>query len=105
MQKFKTIEEAQEAYDRLQGVHTELKGKYDAQAKDFSTAKGVVEELTAKLEDASTGKPAQVIAAVGKQKYVVNFGVNGKTKQQVAEDGKLLQSLVKAESGALTAIK
>ncbi|MEI2274729.1 hypothetical protein OHD16_21460 [Sphingobacterium sp. ML3W] len=105
--KFETLEAAQKAYDTLENEFSKYKSetKIQLELKDteISEVKAVAEDAIAKF-NSKTGI-VDIRAKVGKSTYRVNFGVDGKTKEQVADDSNLLAKLVKAGSGALTLVE
>lgn len=100
MEKFKTLEEAQAAYDALVAAKNkeveELKKQLD---NAESVAKDAIEKVNA--------GPAtnDVFATVDKKKYKILFGVDGKTKQELAADSTALKRLVKIGSGAIELVE
>lgn len=104
MEKFKTVEEAQGAYDALKKLFDKLGAEKTAVNAQLADATKVVEEMSEKLVAAESANP-NVTAKVGKTTYRVNFGVMGKKKADVAKDAKLLAELVKVGSAALTEVK
>jgi len=105
MAKFKNLEEAQAAFDKLSA---EFKVQEDAlknTSEQLADATKVVAELQTKLEEKNKAKPGEVFATVGKVKYRVNFGVRGKKKEEVAKDNNLLAELIKVGSRALSQVK
>lgn len=114
MAKFKTLEEAQAAYDKLvaegkSNTAKAVKSVTEAKDKEIEALKKKIVEAEQVAKDAidkvNDPKPDYVKAKVGKSTYKVNFGVDGKTPEQVAGDADLLARLVKIGSGALTEIK
>lgn len=105
--KFETLEAAQQAYDTLENEFSKYKSdtKVQLESKDQEIAdvKAVAQDAIAKF-NSKTGV-IDITAKVGKSTYRVNFGVDGKTKEQVADDSSLLAKLVKAGSGALTLVE
>lgn len=105
--KFETLEAAQKAYDKLESDFSKHKSetKIQLELKDSELAevKAVAEDAIKKFN--SKSGVIDITAKVGKNTYRVNFGVDGKTKEQVAEDSNLLAKLVKAGSGALTLLE
>ncbi len=109
MDKFKTLEEAQAANDKLAEENNSLKAKITALEEKVKTetnradeAEKVALEINSKLEGLE--KYEDVVVTVKKKKYVINFGVDGKSKEELKEDNKLLERLVEIQSGALTLV-
>lgn len=150
MGKFKTLEEAQKAYDELvktndkstkEAIEVVLNSKnseiedlkkksiqeIEAKDQEISTLKNSVKEITdskiSEIEDlkkqlADAEETARdaiekvnnpeanlVKAKVGGKIYKVNFGVDGKSPEEIAVDQKLLQKLIDIGSGALSMVE
>ena len=125
MAKFKTLEEAQKAFDDLV---VESKSKTAEAVKKAQEAKdrtiATHKEANSKLKDENIDLKKQLQEATdvakdainqvnapkentvkvkhGGKQYKVNFGVDGKTIDEVAKDPDLLKRLVDIQSGALT---
>lgn len=109
MDKFKTIEEAQTAYDKLAEENKVLgesnkafEEKLRAETSRADDAQKAALEMNSKLEDLD--KYDDVIVTVNKSRYRINFGVDGKTKEELKEDKVLLKRLVEIQSGSLTLV-
>lgn len=109
MDKFKTIEEAQSAYDKiveenktLVANNAALEENLKSEIKRAAEAEKVAIEINSKLEGLE--KYEDIFVTVKKKKYKVNFGVDGKSKEELKEDAKLLERLVEIQSGALTLV-
>ncbi|MFD2741956.1 MULTISPECIES: hypothetical protein [Sphingobacterium] len=125
MSKFKTLEEAQEAYDKLvsDSKTKTAEAVKNAQASKDKTIENL-KQSSAKLKDENDGLKKQlkeatdvandaiaqvntpkdnfVKAKVGSKQYKVNFGVDGKTPEEIAKDNDVLNRLVEIGSGAIT---
>lgn len=105
--KFETLEAAQKAYDNLEidfsKYKSETKIQLELKDSELAEVKSVAEDAIKKFN--SKSGVIDITAKVGKSTYRVNFGVDGKTKEQVADDSNLLAKLVKAGSGALTLLE
>ena len=97
--KFKTLEEAQTAYDNEVQAHTATK-------EELEVAKQTALEAINQSNEASAASPKVLEAKVGSNTYTVNFGVehNGKvyTAEEISADADLAKELVNIGSGALT---
>lgn len=129
---FKDLEEAQKAFNELNKKHdaevkahattngklekavSDMKGVRDiltaesnAHAKtkeELKTAQEIAEDAVSKANEAIEKSDPNVYVTFNKEKYRVNFGVNGKTKEEVREDKELVSKLVRNGSGALTKV-
>lgn len=109
--KFKTIEEAQEAYDKLKNDSSE---KIKSLETEVSSHKKEVAKLNKRAEDAeaaaldaiekvnSSANSDDVTVTVDKKKYLINFGVEGLSKDELKENTDLLKKMIKNGSAALT---
>lgn len=130
--KFKDLEEAQKAFDELNKKHEnevkdhaktkgnlekaeanlkESKEKFaaevDAHSKtktELKTAQETALDAIEKANEAIEKSDPNVYVTYNKAKYRVNFGLNGKTKEEVSKDTELVAKLVKNGSGALTKV-
>lgn len=108
---FRSIEEAQEAYNKLKAESAE---KISVFENEIKTHKSEIEKITKRAEDAEkiandaiekvNAQPASddVVVTIDKKKYQINFGVEGFTKVQLKEKSELLKKMVKNGSAALT---
>lgn len=65
-------------------------------------AQQIAEDAVNAANQLSTAQPNELTVKVGNKTYIINFGVDGLTKQELAEDQELLKRLVKIGSGAIT---
>jgi len=110
--KFKDLEEAQKAYDAL--VADQPKAIEKAVADAVKVKDDEIAALTKRAEDAEEvakdavekiDNPNGVTVTVDKVKYRIAFGVDGKSKEELAADQKLLKELIEKGSAALVEIK
>lgn len=100
--KIEDFKSPQEAVDFINGLIDELAAAKTAQAD----AELVAEKALAAADEAFAGAPKQynaTVAGVGKVK--VNFGVDGKSKDEVLTDHELIANLVKKGSHAVTVLE
>lgn len=109
MEKFKTLDEAQAAYDKLTKNVKDLE-------KSVADKDAQIADLTKKASDAETAaqdaidkinngvNTDTVDVTVDKRKYRINFGVDGKSKEDLKCDNKLLKKLIEKGSAAITLI-
>lgn len=110
--KFKSLEEAQKAYDDLVADQPKVIEKAVADAvkvKDDEiaalTKRAVDAEEVAKDAVEKIDNPKGVTVTVDKVKYRIIFGVDGKSKEELAADKELLEKLIKKGSAALEKVK
>lgn len=109
--KFKDLNEAQAAYDALV---TDRDKAIEAAVKEAVKAKDdEIQMLTKRADDAEKiaedavdkfNHAKHTLVTVDKKKYKIAFGVDGKTKEEVAADKTLLAKLIKNGSAAVVAI-
>lgn len=113
--KFKDLEEAQAAYDALvadqdtaiqEAVDKAVKETVENKDKEIAALTKRAEDAEKIAEDAveKFNSPDDIIVTIDKKKYKIAFGVEGKTKEELAEDKSLLAKLVKNGSAAIVAI-
>lgn len=104
--KFENIEDAVAALNDEKKAHDETKRLLEKEKKRADDAEKVATEA---VEDANkvlaTGKPSKPTVTVKGKKYEVKFGVDGLTKEELAQDTKKLEKLVSIGSGALKLVK
>lgn len=105
--KFENLEAAQEAYTKLEQSFKDYKTAVDKQLSDKDKALKDAEEVAQDAISKFNQKSGSLDLTVKVEKftYKVNFGVGGKSKEEVADDQVLLKNLVKIGSGALTKIE
>jgi len=109
--KFKDLNEAQAAYDALvadqtkaieEAVKAAVKSKDDeiaALTKRAEDAEKVAEDAVERVNSGSN-----IYVSFEKKKYKVVFGVDGKSKEEVAADKKLVKELIEKGSAAIVAV-
>lgn len=124
--EFKTIEDAQKAFDSVNEkyaaeVESHKKTKaalaektksleaekeaHKATKKELKVAEEIANDAIAKANQAlSEASSEGVVVTIGKAKYRINFGVEGFSKEELKDQKELLAKLVKAGSGALSAV-
>lgn len=109
MDKFKTLEEAQAAYDKLFADNKSLseqkaalEGKVKLESDRANEAEKIALEMNSKLEELD--KFEDIIVTIKSSKYRINYGVDGLSKEELKSDKKLLEQLVAKQSGALTKV-
>lgn len=123
--EFKTIEDAQKAFAGLSEkyaseveAHKKTKAEladsektlkdekksHEATKAELKTAQGIAEDAISKANEAIEKSDPNVYVTFNKENYRINFGVNGKNKEEVREDKGLVAQLVKNGSGALTKV-
>lgn len=100
-----TLDQAKEQIATLTTENAQLKSTLEAANKDKEVAQNeAINAINKYNELANNSEPkedAKLIVTVNKEKYKVLFGVDGKTKEEIANDAKECARLVKIGSGAL----
>jgi hypothetical protein len=65
-------------------------------------AQKIATDAVAIANNTANATPGEVTIKVDKKTYIVNFGVDGLTKEEVSQDTDLVKRLVKIGSGALS---
>lgn len=102
--EFKTIEEATKAYGELEAKHEAEEKSHEATKNELKQAQEVAKDAIDKANEAIEKSDPNTYATVKGSKYIINFGVDGLTKDQLKRDGAKLSKLVNLGSGALTKV-
>lgn len=102
MANFKSLEEAQKAYDGLLVSKKDLDKKIIELTKRAEDAELAAKDAIEKINSAPVVEDYTV--TVDKKKYRINFGVDGFTKEQLKDQADLLKKLVKIGSGSISLI-
>lgn len=109
--KFNSIEEAQEAFDKLQKESNEKikslekenashKEEVVKQSKRADDAEAIAQDAIEKVNSSESAD--DVTVSVDKKKYRINFGVEGFTKEELKNESDLLKKMIKSGTAALT---
>ncbi|WP_285055151.1 hypothetical protein [Pedobacter ginsengisoli] len=105
--KFKTLEEAQAAFDAQELQLKDVQAALTLALKGKTDAEEIAEDALAKVGKYEAQLPKKFIGKLDKSEYEVLFGVDGYTKEDLVDpkNKKVLAELVKNSSGAVKRVE
>lgn len=104
--KFKSIEEAEIAFEKLEASNKSLKEENKALKSEIKEVEKAAEEAIALANESPAAEGQKdVTVTIKDKKYVVVFGVNGLTKEELAENKALCADMIKAGTAALVEVQ
>lgn len=103
--KIETLEKALEVIKGYESENLELKDQLKNALKGKEEAESIATDATGRLSKLEETLPKKLTAKVDKKEYEVLFGVDGLSKEELAEDKKKLAELVKFGSSAIKLVE